>query len=137
MEIPMPRRPRFLAFIALLLCFTAGHAVAQVPADLQKAMQDRDNAVNKIDAAAWDRLTSDGFTLVDETGTFFTKAERLAQLKTQKPTAATPLERVQIKRVGDIYVRRFLSGGQWWLDIWVHEPSGWRVAAVQGTTAKK
>ena len=133
----MKIRPRHGISLALILCLMAGRGLAQAPADLQKAMQDRDNAVNKLDAAAWDRLTADGFTLVDETGAFFTKAERIAQIKTQRPTAAAPQERVQIKRVGDTYVRRFLSGGTWVLDIWVKEPTGWRVAVVQVTNAKK
>jgi hypothetical protein len=44
---------------------------------------------------------------------------------------------VQIKRYGDVYVRRFLNGPVWVLDIWFHEPAGWRVVAVQVTTAKK
>jgi hypothetical protein len=38
-----------------------------------------------------------------------TKAERLARL--MPPAAATRLEHVQIKRYGDTYVRRFLTGG--------------------------
>jgi hypothetical protein len=66
-----------------------------------------------------------------------TKAQRLAQLKTQKPAPATVFQRVQIKHYGDAYVRRFLSGDIWVLDVWVRQPAGWRVAAVQVTTAKK
>jgi hypothetical protein len=31
-------------------------------------MEERDQAVAKADAATWDRLTADDFTLVDETG---------------------------------------------------------------------
>lgn len=133
----MPTLGRIRAGVAMLVFLVAGGVQAQAPVDLQKAMQDRDNAVSKADVAAWDRLTSDAFTLVDETGAMFTKAERIAQLKTQKPAAATPVERLQIKRVGDVYVRRFLTGGTWVLDLWTKEPTGWRVAAVQVTTAKK
>jgi hypothetical protein len=68
------------------MCLAASRVVAQVPADLQKTMEERDQALTKADAATWDRLTADDFTLVDETGTFMTKAQRLAQIKTQKPT---------------------------------------------------
>ena len=60
-----------------------------------------------------------------------------AQLKTQKPSAAGQIEKEQITGKGDVYVRRFLIGGQWWLDVWVRTPAGWRVTAVQGTVAKK
>lgn len=124
--------------LVLLMFFAAGRAIAQVPPDLQKTMEERDQAVAKADAATWDRLTTDDFTLVDKTGAFMTKAQRLAQLKTQKPAAATAPQRVQIKRYGDTYVRRFLDGqGEWVLDIWVRQLTGWRVAAVQVTTAKK
>jgi hypothetical protein len=129
-------RPRITCFVALM-CLAASRVIAQVPADLQKTMEERDQAVAKADAAAWDRLTADDFTLVDETGTFMTKAQRLAQIKTQKPTPSTAPQRVQVKRYGDAYARRFLGGDTWVLDIWVHQPAGWRVAAVQVTTAKK
>jgi hypothetical protein len=125
------------ACLFVLMFVAAGRAVAQVPADLQKTMEERDQAVAKADAAVWDRLTADDFTLVDETGSFMNKAQRLAQLKTQKPTPAAAPQRIQIKRYGDVYMRRFLSGDIWVLDIWVRQPSGWRVAAVQVTTAKK
>jgi hypothetical protein len=127
-----------ITFAVAFVCLATTRVLAQVPADLQKTMNERDQAVAKGDAATWDRLTADDFTLVDETGTFMTKAQRLAQLKTQKPAAATPPQRVQIKQYGDAYVRRFLDGqGEWVLDIWVRSPTGWRVAAVQVTTAKK
>ncbi len=124
--------------VVAFLCLVAGPVLAQVPADLQKTMDERDQAVAKIDVATWDRLTADDFTLVDDTGAFMTKAQRLAQFKTQKPTPYTAPQRVQVKKYGDAYVRRFLNGGNLWvLDIWVRQPAGWRVAAVQTTTAKK
>jgi hypothetical protein len=101
-------------------------------------MDERDHAVSNVDVAAWDRLTADDFTLVDNTGAFMTKAQRIAQLKTEKPTAYAAPQRVQIKRYGDAYIRRFLNGGNLWvLDVWVRQGSTWRVAAVQTTTAKK
>ena len=126
-----------LITLLIALAFAGGRLLAQAPPDLRKAMQERDQAVDKADAAAWDRLTADEFTLVNETGAFMTKAQRLAQLKTEKPSAAAVHEKEQVTGKGDVYVRRFLSGGQWWLDVWVRTPSGWRVTAVQGTVAKK
>ena len=120
------------------LCFIAAPVFAQAPADLQKTMDERDHAVANIDAATWDRLTADDFTLVDDTGAFMTKAQRLAQFKTQKPTPYAAPQRVQVKKYGDVYIRRFLNGGNLWvMDVWVRQPAGWRVAAVQTTTAKK
>ena len=127
---------RTTCFVALM-CLAASGVGAQVPADLQKTMEERVQALAKADAATWDRLTADDFTLVDETGTFMTKTQRLAQIKTQKASPLRPLQRVQVKRYGDSYVRRFLSGDIWVLEIWVRQPAGWRVAVVQVTTAKK
>jgi hypothetical protein len=127
---------RIACFVALI-SLASSSVLAQVPADLQKTIDERDHAIAKVDVATWDRLTADDFTLVDETGAFMTKAQRLAQFKTQKPSPFTAPQRVQVKRYGDTYVRRFLTGDVWVLDIWVRQPPGWRVAAVQVTTAKK
>jgi hypothetical protein len=115
---------------------------AQVPADLREAMRARDEAVAKADAATWDRLTTDDFTAVMADGTLLTKAERLAQFKTQQATPLEPAQQEQIKHVGDVFVRRALrqvrnTGAAWVLDIWVKDAKGWRVAAVQITGAKK
>ena len=124
--------------VVAFVCLVASPVLAQVPADLQKTMDERDQAVAKSDAATWDRLTADDFTFVDDTGAFMTKAQRIAQLKTQKPGPVVAPKRLQVKRVGDVYVRRFVNGNNAWvLDIWVRQPAGWRVAAVQTTAAKK
>jgi hypothetical protein len=131
----MTTRPRIGMCLTLLLGLASGGLLAQVPADLQQAMQERDEAVFNADSATWDRLTADEFTVVDPSGRFMTKAERLGRL--MAPAEATPLEHVQIRRYGDIYVRRFLTSGLWVLDIWVREPGGWRVVAIQATPAKK
>src|SRR5262245_57312297 len=126
-----------VACLMVLMFIVVDGANAQVPADLQKAMAERDQAIAKADASTWDRLTADEFTLVDETGNFMNKIQRLAQLKTEKPAPAPAPQRVQTRGYGDAYVRRFLSGDIWVLDVWVRQPAGWRVVAVQVTTAKK
>ena len=102
----------------------------------------RDEAVAKADAATWDRLTTDDFTVVLADGTLLTKGERLAQFKTQQATPPAPAQQEQIKHYGDVFVRRALrqvrdAGAAWVLDIWVKDAKGWRVAAVQVTSAKK
>jgi hypothetical protein len=100
-------------------------------------MRARDRAVALADAVTWDRLTADDFSVVQENGVFMTKAERLAELKTQKPGTETPAQREQIKAYGDAYVRRFISGDVWVLEVWARDARGWRAVAVQVTTAKK
>ena len=130
-------RAHMLGLAFAVSCVVPSTMAAQVPADLQEAMRARDQAVSTADAATWDRLTADDFTVVLADGTLMTKAERLAQIKTEKATTPVPLEQVQIKRYGDVFVRRFRTGEVWVLDIWVKDARGWRVAAVQVTTAKK
>jgi hypothetical protein len=124
-----------------LSCLVPTVMTAQVPAELREAMRARDEAVAKADAATWDRLTTDDFTVVLPDGSLLTKAERLAQFKTQKATTPAPPEQEQIKHYGDVFVRRALrqasTGDTWVLDIWVKDPKVWRVAAVQVTSVKK
>ena len=111
---------------------------AQVPADLQQVMRERDRSVTQADAATWDRLTADEFTLVTEDGKLMTKAQRLAELRQQKPEASpAPQQQVQVKLYGNTAVRRFRAGNIWVMDIWVKQAQGWRVAAVQVTTAAR
>ena len=127
-----------ICWLVAFLFLVCGPVFAQVPADLQKTMDERDHAISNVDVATWDRLTADDFTLVDDTGAYMTKPQRIAQLKTEKPTPYTAPQRVQIKRYGDAYIRRFLNGGNLWvMDVWVRQGNTWRVAAVQTTTAKK
>jgi uncharacterized protein DUF4440 len=136
----MPKA-RMLRVVFMLSCLVSTTTIAQVPADLREAMRARDEAVAKADAATWDRLTADDFTVVQADGILMTKAERLAQFKTQQAMTPQPARQEQIKQYGDIFVRRALvhvrSGDAWVLDIWVKDARGWRVAAVQVTSAKK
>jgi hypothetical protein len=130
-------RFQLLRFAVTLSFLVPSAIAAQVPADLQEAMSVRDLAVAKADAATWDRLTTEDFTVVDATGTLLTKAMRLAQIKTDTATTLAPREDVTIKQYGDVFVRRFRAGAIWVLDIWVKEAKAWRVAVVQVTPAKK
>ena len=137
----MSRAP-MLRLAVTLSCLIPSALAAQVPAELREAMRARDDAVAKADAAAWDRLTADDFTVVSADGTLLTKAERLAQFTTQQAMTPVPAQQEQIKHYGDVFVRRALrqvrnTGAAWVLDIWVKDAKGWRVAAVQVTSAKK
>ncbi len=132
---------RMLGIAFALSCVTSTTITAQVPADLREAMRARDEAVAKADAATWDRLTADDFTVVLADGTLLTKAERLAQFKTQQATTPQPPQHEEIKHYGDVFVRRAVrraaSGEAWVLDLWVKGTKGWQVALVQLTSAKK
>ncbi len=135
-------RTRMLPFTLAVACLVPNALAAQVPPELREAMRARDEAVAKADAATWDRLTTDDFTVVLVDGRLLTKAERLALFKTQPATQPTPPQQEQIKHYGDVFVRRALrqvrnAGDGWVLDIWVKDAKGWRVAAAQVTGAKK
>lgn len=128
---------RMLPIAFALSCLIPASLGAQVPADLQTAMKARDEAIQKADAATWDRLTAEDFTVVTPGGVLMNKAERLAQFKTDKPQPPAPLEEVQVKRYGDAFVRRFRTRDIWVMDVWAKDSQGWRVSAVQVTPAKK
>jgi hypothetical protein len=132
----MPGRP-LLQLALSLSCLIPPSLDAQVPADLETAMKTRDEALTKADAATWDRLTTEDFTVVTPEGVLMNKAERLAQFKTEKPRPPVPLQQLQIKRYGDAFVRRFRVRDIWVMDVWAKDSEGWRVAAVQVTPAKK
>ena len=128
---------RRLVFAGVLVCILASPAFAQAPKGLRAAMQSRDSAVATADVATWDRLTAETFTVVQADGILLTKAERITQMKTQKPSPMGAHEGEEINRYGDVFVRRFLAGDIWVLDVWAKQSGGWRVVAVQVTTAKK
>jgi hypothetical protein len=113
---------------------------AQAPADLPQAIKLRDQAIDKADTATWERLTAPNFTGVDATGHRFTRAERLVELKQQKPAASASScgqERVTLFANGMAATRTCLADGVWWLDVWMKSSLGWQVVAVQGTPTTK
>jgi hypothetical protein len=126
-----------LQLTLLLLCLIPD-AAAQAPADLEEAMRLRTQAVVNADGATWDKYTADDFTVVLANGKMMNKAERLAQMKTQKPARLSPPEQVQVKHYEETYVRRFLGNNGWVLEVWTKDDKGkWRVSAVQVTPATK
>jgi hypothetical protein len=116
----------------------AAGAADSIPADLQAAIRARAEAVAKKDAAVWDRLTTADFTTVLEDGHLQTKAERIAQLKGEKPEPLPPQPLVErFTTYGNTVIQR--TQGQdrsWILTIWVKSGGAWRVAAVQITTSR-
>jgi hypothetical protein len=125
----------------LLLTIAVSFAVvvpagAQVPAELRDAMKARDSAFYAVDAAQWERYTAETFTTVQQDGSLMTRAERLANLRTQVPKPYVGRSREQNTRRGDLVVARFFSGGLWVLEVWTRETGTWMVLMSQVTTAK-
>jgi hypothetical protein len=126
-----------LFLLALAVSVTANIPVlAQVPADLRAAMQARDTAFYAVDSAQWEKYTAPTFTTVQQDGSFMTRAERLANLRTQTPRAYVPRSREQNTQRGEIVLARFFSGGFWVLEVWTRETGTWMVLMSQVTTAK-
>jgi hypothetical protein len=124
--------------IVVVIC--AGQLIAQAPADLARVVRERDQAVFRPDAATWDRLTTDDFTVVQENGHLLTKAERLAEIKTHRPLPLPPTgcrEKELVRVYGNAAVRRCLADDQWDIEVWVKSARGWQVAAVQVTSVTK
>ena len=114
----------------------ASSADAQVPADLRAAMQARDTAFYAADSAEWEKYTAPAFTTVQQDGSYMTRAQRLANLRTQTPRPYIPRSRELNERRGDLVVARFFSGGFWVLEVWSRETGSWMVLMSQVTTAK-
>ena len=111
-------------------------AFAQVPDDLRAAMTARDTAFYAVNPAEWERYTAAAFTTVQQDGSFMTRAQRLANLRTQTPRPYVPRSREQHERRGDLVIARFFSGGFWVLEVWTRETGTWMVLMSQVTTAK-
>lgn len=125
-------------WLVVLACLGATVVFAQVPSDLQQAVRARQKAVEAADAATWDRMTSNEFTVVGVSGRLLTKVERLAALKQQKPqTTPSSRSQEQIKVYGNTAIERVRSGDLWVLQVWVKQSQGWQVVATQTTTAEK
>ena len=114
----------------------AASALAQVPDDLRAAMRARDTAFYTVDPAEWEKYTAPAFTTVQQDGSFMTRAQRLANLRMQKPRPYVPRSREQNERRGDLVAARFFSGGLWVLEVWTRETGTWMVLMSQVTTAK-
>ena len=127
---------RLSLFAAATLLATSVVARAQVPDDLRAAMQARDMAFYSVDAAQWEKYTAPNFTTVQQDGSFMTRAERPANLRTQKPRPYVARSREQNERRGDVVAARFFSGGLWVLEVWIRETGMWMVLMSQVTTAK-
>ena len=127
----MTTRSPFLA-AALLTLVLPPISSAQVPADLRAAARARNLAVAKADAATWDKLTTDSFTVVFPSGPL-TKAQRLAMIKAGKPTEAPPLTNERFQPVGNGFIHRYQIDHASFLEVWTKEQGNWRVATVQAT----
>ena len=128
---------RIFALALGLMFAVVSDAGAQVPADLRAAMEGRDRAFYAADSAQWERYTSPSFTTVQQDGSFMTRAQRLQNLKSQKPRPYIPRSNEQNTQRGDIVIARFFSGGLWVIEVWAKEAGTWKVLASQVTTAKK
>ena len=132
------QRTMVLGAVALALTVHV-RAAQEVPADLKEAIRLRAEAVAKKDSALWDRLTTPDFSTVLEDGHLQTKAERLIQLKGEKPEALPPPPLAEhFSTHGNTVIQRTQARDRSWIiTVWVKDRQDWRVAAVQITPAPK
>ena len=131
----MPILRLSLLLIAASLAAVAS-AKAQVPEELRAAMEARDRAFYSVDPTQWEKYTAPTFTTVQQDGSLMTRAERLANLRTQSRRPYVPRSREQNERRGDVVIARFFSGGLWVLEVWTRETGAWAVLSSQATSAK-
>ena len=127
---------RILPLVLAASLSATATARAQVPTELRAAMQARDTAFYATDAAQWERYTAAAFTTVQQDGSFMTRVERLANLRSQTPKQYVARSREQNTLRGDVVIARFFSGGLWVLEVWTRETGEWMVLTSQVTTAK-
>jgi hypothetical protein len=127
-----------MMYLVLAISVATTGLAAEIPVELQQAIQARDEAVTKKDAATWDRLTMPGFIGVRPEGRLMNKAERLAQLKVEKPKPRPKPKQEQFLRYGDTVLRQLQEAdGTLWIDVWVKVGQTWCVASSQGTRPTK
>lgn len=121
--------------VALAAVITTPSFAQRVPADLQTAIRQRADALQRADAATWGRLTADNFVVVTGNGMVQTKAERIAQIKAGQPNGPSSAEHETVQVYGNTAVQRVQStpDGIWVAFVWVKGPSGWRVTYAQVT----
>jgi hypothetical protein len=106
-----------------------------LPSDLQAAMRARDEAFYSVDAVQWGKYTASDFTTVQQNGQFYSRADRIGNLLTQKQRPYVPREREQYEQQGDLVVTRFFSGGLWVMEVWKRIDGQWATIMTQVTTA--
>jgi len=121
--------PQFAALVTLIS--TPALSRAQVPANLRAAARARSDALSHADAATWDRLTADSFTVTFPSGQVLTKADRIPQIKAQQPSEPRPFEGEHYQSVRNGFVHRYRIGEGAFMEVWTKERGGWRVATVQ------
>jgi hypothetical protein len=95
-----------MIYLVLAISVSMTGLAAEIPAELKQAIHARDEAVTNRDASTWDRLTMPGFIAVRPEGRLMSKAERLAQLKAEKPEPRPKPKQEQFIRYGDTVLRQ-------------------------------
>ena len=99
-------------------------------------MKQRAEALDRADAATWDRLTADNYVVIGQNGLLLTKAARLAQLKAGQRNGPSSVEHETVQMYGTTAVQRFQSTRDeiWVGYVWAKDRNGWRVAFAQVTS---
>jgi ketosteroid isomerase-like protein len=125
------------AFVVFVSCT----AFAQtIPADLQKVVEARNDALRTGDEQAWARYTTDDYIVISTDGTVRTKAQRMAEIKGTKSTTPKLLDR-KYRAYGDTVIESVTEqnaeGTNRLSVVWVKQNGQWKVASVHQTRVAK
>lgn len=109
--------------------------VTMLPNDLILAMRERDEAFYSVDPVKWGKYTSIEFTTVQQNGKFYSRDDRVRNLRMQNKRSYLPRVCEQFEQQGDLVVTRFLSGGLWVVEVWKRVEGQWATVMTQATQA--
>ena len=129
--------PLLLSFAMLLL---ATHPYAQIPGDLQSAIDARLRAVEAGDEQTWGRYTADSFIFIRSDGAVRNKTQRMSEIKgrkiTRPPSVVEQHYSVHGDTVLDVRLYRYDTGRVTrTLEVWIKSREQWQVVSVQQTLA--
>jgi ketosteroid isomerase-like protein len=124
-------------------CLSTAQSVEE---QLKKLEMQWDDAGVKKDAAVYDRLLADDFTLTGPNGHLVTKAQFTAELKSGEDTvSSSALSDMKVRVYGDTAVVTYVekaketfkgqdvSGTSRWTDTWVKRGGSWQCVASHGS----
>jgi uncharacterized protein DUF4440 len=107
--------------------------------DLRRTMAALATTRAAADGNAWSRYVSDEFVVIHPDGRIHNRVEEIAELNAAQPTPVPVRKAERFHWHGDhmvVYASDFVSSrGQpvRAIEVWIHESSGWKIAAAQVT----
>jgi hypothetical protein len=109
-----------------------------VDRDLLAAINRRDDAVRRSDGAAWSKEVTDRHLNLPPNGAVRTSTDRIANITSAPPGSFSESQDEQFIVYGNslviyLYVQDAGAGRARYVETWIKEPGGWKLALRQGT----